>query len=166
VGTYGDDPVDGQTEGVALGERDPSGGSATTTPGTAAASPMQDCRRTPCYERMTPMTAYLALTHKVADVDKYLGDYVPQVVPLLQKHGIEVLAGHFGATALEGSADSVILLRAESEAAFREFYDDPDYAGPKALRLSITSDQNMVVAPQFTGLSGIRPAEQHAAPPD
>ena len=96
----------------------------------------------------------------------YLGDYVPQVVPLLQKHGIEVLAGHFGATALEGSADSVILLRAESEAAFRDFYDDPDYAGPKALRLSITSDQNMVVAPQFTGLSGIRPAEQHAAPPD
>ena len=95
------------------------------------------------------MTAYLALTHKVADVDKYVGDYVPQVMPILEKHGIEVLAAHFDATAIEGDADSVILLRADSEDTFRDFYDDPDYAGPKALRLSITSDQNMVVAPEF-----------------
>jgi uncharacterized protein (DUF1330 family) len=96
------------------------------------------------------VTAYLALTHKVADVDKYLGDYVPQVTPLLSKHGIEVLAAHFGATALEGSVDSVILLRAESEGAFHDFYDDPDYVEPKALRASITSERNMVVAPEFT----------------
>jgi uncharacterized protein (DUF1330 family) len=98
---------------------------------------------------MSPRTAYLALTHKVADVDKCIGDYVPQVMPLLEKHGIEVLAAHFGATALEGSADSVIVLRAETEGAFRDFYDDPDYAGAKALRFSITSDQDMVVAPEF-----------------
>src|SRR5215212_4601581 len=92
---------------------------------------------------MGPMTAYLALTHKVADVDKYIGDYLPQVAPLLQKHGIEVLAADFGATALEGSADSIVVLRAETEGAFRDFYDDPEYAGAKALRLSITSDQHM-----------------------
>lgn len=95
------------------------------------------------------MSAYLALTHKVADVDKYVGEYVPQVMPLLAKHGIEVLAAHFGATAIEGGADSVILLRAESEEAFRSFYDDPEYADPKALRFSITSDRNMVAAPEF-----------------
>jgi uncharacterized protein (DUF1330 family) len=96
------------------------------------------------------VTAYLALTHKVADVDKYVGHYVPQVMPLLAKHGIEVLAVQFGATAIEGSADGVVLLRAESEGAFRNFYDDPDYAEPKALRASITSERNMVVAPEFT----------------
>ena len=95
------------------------------------------------------MTAYLALTHKVADVDKYVGEYVPQVMPILQEHGIEVLVAHFGAEAVEGTADSLILLRAESEVAFSDFYDDPDYAAPKALRLSITSDQNMVIAPEF-----------------
>lgn len=32
--------------------------------------------------RVNPMTAYLALTHKVADVDKYVGSYVPQVMRL------------------------------------------------------------------------------------
>lgn len=95
------------------------------------------------------MTAYLALTHKVADVDKYVGEYVPKVMPLLQKHGIEVLAAHFGAKAVEGSADSLILLRAGSDAAFTAFYNDPDYADPKALRLSITSGGNMVIAPEF-----------------
>lgn len=96
------------------------------------------------------MTAYLALTHEVADVDRYVGEYVPQVMPLLEKHGIEVLAAHFGATAIEGSADSVIGLRARSEEAFRKFYDDPEYADAKALRLSITSARNMVAAPEFT----------------
>ncbi|MGH9186292.1 MAG: DUF1330 domain-containing protein [Acidimicrobiales bacterium] len=96
------------------------------------------------------MTTYLALTQNVADVDKYLGDYVPQVLPLLEKHGIEILAAHFGASAVEGNADSVIILRAESEDALRDFYDDPDYASPKALRHSITSNPNMVVAPEFT----------------
>ena len=74
-------------------------------------------------------------------------------MPLLEKHGIEVLVAQFGATAFEGSADSLIILRAESEADLRNFYNDPDYAGPKALRQSITSDANWVLAPQFE-LSG------------
>ena len=95
------------------------------------------------------MTAYVALTQKVADVELYVRDYIPQVMPLLQKHGLEVLVAHFDATALEGSADSLIILRAESEEALRDFYDDPDYAGPKALRQSITSEANLVLAPEY-----------------
>jgi uncharacterized protein (DUF1330 family) len=96
------------------------------------------------------MTAYMALTQKVVDVDKYLGEYVPQVMPLLEKHGIEVLAVNLGVSAIEGSADSVVVFRAESEGNFSAFYNDPDYAGAKELRKSITSDQNMVAAPEFT----------------
>ena len=96
------------------------------------------------------MTAYLALTQNVADVDKYLGEYVPPVLQLFEKYGIEVLAAQFGASAIEGSANSVIILRAESEDAFRNLYDDPDYAAPKALRHSITSNPNLLVAPEFT----------------
>lgn len=99
------------------------------------------------------MTAYAALTQKVADLDKYVGEYMPEVGPLLEKYGIEVVVAHFGATAVEGSADSVVILRAESEDALRNFYDDPDYAGLKALRQSITLDQNMLVAPEFAASS-------------
>jgi uncharacterized protein (DUF1330 family) len=100
-------------------------------------------------EGMDPMAAYLALTQNVEDLDAYHGQYVPQVMPLLEKHGIEVAVAHFGASALEGSADSVVILRAASERAFHDFYDDPDYARLKALRQSITSNAEMVVAPEF-----------------
>ena len=60
------------------------------------------------------------------------------------------LVFHVGATALEGDADSVVVLRADSEEALRGFYDDPGYAGPKALRHSITSGADMILAPGFT----------------
>lgn len=98
------------------------------------------------------MTAYLVLTHEVVDLDRYVGEYVPLVGPLLEKHCIDVLVGHFGAAALEGTANSVVVLRAESEDALRAFYDDPDYAGPKALRQSITANVNGIIAPEFTSL--------------
>lgn len=99
------------------------------------------------------MAAYLVLTHTVEDMERYFGEYVPQVTPLLQKHGVDVLVGHFGASAIEGRANSAIVLRAESEDALREFYNDPDYAGPKALRQSLTSNSNAVIAPEFAPAS-------------
>jgi uncharacterized protein (DUF1330 family) len=95
------------------------------------------------------LTAYVALTQKVNDVDKYVETYIPQVMPLLEKYGIEVRVAHFGAKAIEGSADSLIILRADSEEVVRAFYDDPEYSRPKALRHSITSDANLVLAPEF-----------------
>jgi uncharacterized protein (DUF1330 family) len=67
----------------------------------------------------------------------------------LEKYGIEVLVAHFGANAMEGSADSLIILLADSEEVVRAFYDDPEYSGPKALRQSITSDANLLLAPEF-----------------
>lgn len=96
------------------------------------------------------MTAYLALTQNVVDVDKYLEEYVPPVLQLFKKYGIEVLAAQFGASAIEGRANCVIILRGESEETFHNLYDDPAYAAPKALRHSITSDPNLLVAPEFT----------------
>ncbi|MFL6081084.1 MAG: DUF1330 domain-containing protein [Ornithinibacter sp.] len=95
------------------------------------------------------MTAYVVLTQKVSDVNRYVGEYAPQAMPILQKYGIEVLVFQVGTTAVEGDADSVVILRADSEEALRGFYDDPDYAGPKALRHSITSGADMLIAPAF-----------------
>ena len=94
--------------------------------------PLKDSPNEVARERMNPMTAYLALTQNVADVDKYLGEYVPPVLQLFEKYGIEVLAAQFGASAIEGSANSVVILRAESEDAFRNLYDDPDLRGPES----------------------------------
>ena len=95
------------------------------------------------------MTAYLALTQNVADLEKYVDEYVPPVLQLFEKYGIEILAAQFGASAIEGNANCVVVLRAESEDVFRNLYNDPDYEAPKALRHSITSNPNLLVAPEF-----------------
>lgn len=96
------------------------------------------------------MTAYMVLTHTVADVDRFVGEYVSQVRPLLQKHGIEVIAAGFGMTPLEGSANSAVVFRSASEEAFHRFYDDPEFDGPKALRHSISLNSDMLIVPAFT----------------
>ena len=36
------------------------------------------------------MTAYLALTQNVADLEKYVDEYVPPVLQLFEKYGIEI----------------------------------------------------------------------------
>lgn len=37
------------------------------------------------------MAAYLVLMQEIHDLDGYTGEYVPQVVPLLEKHGAQIL---------------------------------------------------------------------------
>jgi uncharacterized protein (DUF1330 family) len=97
------------------------------------------------------MTAYLVLMQEVHDVDRYRNEYVPGVVPLLQKHGAETLVAGFDAEAAEGEPpNSTVVIRfADAEAAWG-FLNDPDYQPVKEIRLSTTSRGQMVVAPEFT----------------
>jgi uncharacterized protein (DUF1330 family) len=95
------------------------------------------------------MTAYMVLTHKIVDLKRYVDEYVPLVIPLLERHGIEVVAAELNGDALEGGATSAIVFRGASKDAFRALYEDPDYADPKALRHSLTTDRNMVIAPEL-----------------
>ena len=95
------------------------------------------------------MTAYMVLTHTVHDADAFARDYVPAIRPVLLKHHIEVIALSLNTTPLEGEANSAVVFRAASEDAFRAFYNDPDFEGPKQIRHSMTSHRAMVVIPSF-----------------
>jgi uncharacterized protein (DUF1330 family) len=65
------------------------------------------------------MSVYVTATYDILDPEGYQG-YPPGVLPLLQKHGAQVLAADFGAQALEGQARGVnVLLRFPSEQAAR-----------------------------------------------
>lgn len=68
----------------------------------------------------------------------------------MRKHGIEVVAISLDTTPLEGTANSAVVFRSDSEEAFHEFYHDPDFEEPKQIRHSMTSDRTMVVLPAFT----------------
>ena len=96
------------------------------------------------------MPAYFILTQTVTDLDRYMKDYVPGVLPFLAKYKGEVLAADFDAEALEGSpAKGAVVIRFPSDQAIRDFLADPDYQELKALRYSITTDASAQLAPEF-----------------
>jgi uncharacterized protein (DUF1330 family) len=97
------------------------------------------------------MAAYLVLMQEVHDVDRYRSEYLPGVVPLLQKHGAKVLVTGFDAEAAEGEPpNSTVVIRFADAEAVWGFLNDPDYQPVKEIRLSTTSRGQMVVAPEFT----------------
>ncbi len=97
------------------------------------------------------MPAYIVLMQEVDDLDRYLSEYVPGVVPLLQKHGAELVVAGSDAEPAEGEPpNSTVVIRfADADAAWG-FLNDPDYQPVKEIRLSTTSRGQMVVAPEFT----------------
>jgi uncharacterized protein (DUF1330 family) len=101
------------------------------------------------------MAAYLVLMQEVDDVERYLGEYVPGVGPLLQRHAAQVLVAGFDAEVAEGEPpNSTVVIRFADAAAVWGFLNDPDYQPVKQIRLSTTSRAQMVVAPEFTPPAG------------
>jgi len=95
------------------------------------------------------MAAYVLVSYDIDDADGYAG-YVPGVVPILARHGAEILVADYGATVLEGQKRNVhVVLRFSDEDAAMRWYNDPDYAPVRKLRLDSCSHNSMVVAHEF-----------------
>lgn len=97
------------------------------------------------------MAVYFVLMQQVDDIDRYRTEYIPGVVPLLARHGGEVLVAGFGAETAEGDPpNSTVVIRFPDDAAAWAFLDDPDYRPLRDIRFGITSDRHAVVAPAFS----------------
>ena len=95
------------------------------------------------------MSVYVIVSYDIVDPKGY-EDYVPGVVPLLQKHGCEVLVADYEAEALEGRATGVhVVLKFKSEEAARTWYNDPAYGPVKQIRLNSTKNGSLVLAKEF-----------------
>ena len=95
------------------------------------------------------MSAYILVSYDIVDPEKYK-DYVPGVLPLLLKHGAEVLVADSDARALEGERrDVYVVLKFETEEAALAWYNDPDYAPVRKLRLEASANGNMALAKAF-----------------
>lgn len=95
------------------------------------------------------MAVYIIGSYDIADQEGYEG-YVPGVLPILEKHGAEVLVAEFDAKSLEGNKRSVYcVLRFESEEAALGYYNDPAYEPVKNIRTGSSDNTNMVLAKQF-----------------
>ena len=95
------------------------------------------------------MSAFIIASYDIVDSKGYEG-YVPGVVPLLQKHGAEILVAEYDAQLLEGEKRSVyVVLRFESEKAALNWYNDPAYEPVRKIRLGSCNNNNLVLAKQF-----------------
>ena len=95
------------------------------------------------------MAVYVVATYDIMDPQGYEG-YVPGVMPLLQKHGGQVLAADYRAFGMEGKTPGVnVILKFDSEAAARGWYDDPDYGPVKQIRLNSTQNDSIVMMEEF-----------------
>ena len=82
------------------------------------------------------MSAYILVKYDVVDPDTYQS-YVEGVIPLLAKHGAEILVVEQDAMELEGEKQGTyIVLKFESEESALAWYSDPDYAPVKKLRFA------------------------------
>ena len=96
------------------------------------------------------MSAYFILTQTIIDLEAFRHDYIPKVMPILEKHGGEVLVASFDATPLEGDpAKAAVVIRFPSGQAILDFESDPDYQPAKAIRHALTTNANAVMAPAF-----------------
>jgi len=95
------------------------------------------------------MSVYFIASYDIQNPAGY-GNYVPGVIPLLQKHGAEVLVADYEAKTIEGSPSRVnVVLRFESEEAAMAWYNDPDYAPVRQIRFDATDNGNAVLAQGF-----------------
>ncbi len=95
------------------------------------------------------MTAYIIASYDIVDPGDYEG-YVPGVVPLLAKHGAEILVADYDAQPLEGEKRSAyVVLRFETEEAALGWYNDPAYEPVKKIRLDSCDNNNVALAKQF-----------------
>ena len=100
------------------------------------------------------MAAYIICSYDIADPKGY-ERYVPGVVPLLQKHGAEVLVADYDSKVLEGEKRGVyVVLRFESEKAALAWYNDPEYEAVRKFRLNSSRHGSMVLASQFIAPTG------------
>jgi uncharacterized protein (DUF1330 family) len=95
------------------------------------------------------MSVYVVAAYEIVDAKEY-DTYVAAVVPLLLKHGAEILVADREAAALEGQPPKVtVVLGFESEKAARDWYNDPAYGAVKQIRLKSTKNGTIALAKEF-----------------
>lgn len=89
-------------------------------------------------KKATP--AYLVGNYLVQD-PALLGSYAAKATPIVQRHGGKIIAFNQNVSASEGTAQpTFILIEFPSLADAQGFYDDPEYAPVKPLRLKATTN--------------------------
>jgi uncharacterized protein (DUF1330 family) len=86
------------------------------------------------------MKGYIIVNARIVD-QKLLDEYRNAIGTSVQDHGGRIVVASNDSEVLEGEPEGTrtIVLEFPSVAAARGWYDSPEYAGPKAIRLKATA---------------------------
>ena len=91
------------------------------------------------------MSAYIIADLTIHDPAGY-ADYARQVSPLVEKYGGRFVVQRGNVVPLEGDAPKdFIAVQFESMADAKRFFDAPEYAAPRALRLKCATGNVFIV---------------------
>lgn len=95
------------------------------------------------------MAVYYIGSYDVTDPQSY-DEYVKRVIPLLMKHGCEIIVADREAQKIEGESRNInLVLKFENQEQAMAWYNDPEYQPVKGVRLSATTNSTGVLAKAF-----------------
>jgi uncharacterized protein (DUF1330 family) len=95
------------------------------------------------------MAVYFMNSYDIIDEQEF-SKYGPQVIPLLNKYGAEVLASDVEGMAIEGKPRKMnAIIRFPSAEEALKCYRDPEYQPIKAIRHRSTANGTMVLVKEF-----------------
>ena len=92
------------------------------------------------------MTVYAIAQGRIKDQEKF-DQYMAEAIPTLQAHNAKVLAVDDTPGIIEGTVDypRTVVIEFESEAAFRRWYDSPEYTAARELRAASSAGTFILV---------------------
>ncbi|WP_322544773.1 DUF1330 domain-containing protein [Rhodococcoides fascians] len=99
------------------------------------------------------MSYYAIANYTLLDAERHYGEYSPGAVPIIAKHGGEVLAaGETEALEEDKLQPIMVLLKFPSKEACQAFHDDPEYQSFKEIRRNeTTTNSSFVGVPSYDG---------------
>ena len=95
------------------------------------------------------MAVYLINNYDITNLDEFK-KYGPLVIPIILKHGGQVLASDVEGIAIEGNPKRMnAIIRFPSEEAVRNCYNDPAYEAIKQIRINSTTNTSIVMVHEF-----------------
>jgi uncharacterized protein (DUF1330 family) len=95
------------------------------------------------------MAAYLVTSYDITDAEKY-APYVPNILPILEKYGAEILAGDKNAITVDGEQrDLTVIIKFPSAESLTELINDPEYKPWMEIRLASTTNRATIIVGEF-----------------
>jgi uncharacterized protein (DUF1330 family) len=98
------------------------------------------------------MAVYLVTSCDITDPEKY-APYVPNVMPILEKYGAEIIAADKNTITVDGDArDLTVVMKFPTSESLNELISDPDYQPWLAIRLASTTNRATLIVGEFDPL--------------